>query len=355
MDRPTSEKMFALEVLKPQVAEGDFNRDLIEAALERSPTGGNSKPFYWTWDGMTLHIRYDQVLAEHYLNRNHHTSWIALGCMIASAEIAAQFSGHALDVSVSEKDLSASLKFAKSKIMKTQNELMSALLNRSTYRGSLKASEAPSLTPMNSASKVQLRLQANQGLTSAMKAFLTQADSYLWLQSQATRSFFHEIQFTHKPQQKEDRGIRVVDLGIGKMDQLMLRFFSWRPQLATFFARIPGLNLSFRAASVRSQKNAHYILLSATDLRPMTLVKVGQEAMKAWLEMEKQGYKVQPISMASITLLDAARGVLPHDTLQKFRSLFTKQGPDALSQQFHLKADEKPIWLLRVGRPDTKS
>jgi hypothetical protein len=72
--------------------------------------------------------------------------------------------------------------------------------------------------------------------------------------------------------------------------------------------------------------------------------------MQVWIEMEKQGYKVQPLSMASITLVDAATNSLPADTKKNFRQLFSFTGPEVLKEQFQLSAQEKPVWLLRIGR-----
>jgi hypothetical protein len=327
-----------------------INHSLIELAMQRSPTGGNSKPFFWYWTGQVLHIRHDESLATHYLNRNHHTSWLALGCLLKSVEFAARCEGFQISYEIRKADLSTDVAFSCSPDVTSRPSDLQALLNRRTYRGPLVESEKPSLAINAETGAVRTHMVSSSEISSPMKKFLIKADSYLWLQKHATRDFFREIVFTRKEQTETDRGIRVMDLGIGKMDQLMLRFFSMMPWLPSLMVRIPVLNHSFRASTERTLKNAHLALITARSLEPLELFRTGQQAMQVWIEMEKQGYKVQPLSMASITLVDAATNSLPADTKKNFRQLFSFTGPEVLKEQFQLSAQEKPVWLLRIGR-----
>jgi hypothetical protein len=326
-----------------------LDRTLIESALAKSPSGGNSKPFEWRWRGDSLQITHVESLAVHYLNRNHHTSWIALGCLLTSVEVAANVQGFEMRFLVSEQDLCAELRFQPGKGLRRLNRLQ-ALTTRTTYRGPLTASQKPLITVEDMASNVHVSIRAAEEISNEMKSFLTKADSYLWLQTAATRDFFREVRFGKKSEHPDGRGIRVTDLGIGKADQIMLRCFSYMPWLPSIIARIPVLNASFRASTRRSLKHAHLLLISVDHLQPASLLKVGQESMKVWLDLEEQGYKVQPYSMASITLVDAATGFLPMDTKAGFRRLFSRVGPEVLRRQFNLPSAQKPVWLLRVGK-----
>jgi hypothetical protein len=321
--------------------------------LERTPTGGNSKPFYWIWNEATLLVRHDKELDEHYLNRKYQTSWIALGCLIASVEVAARSQGLAVDCRISWEDHTAEFTFQNHPEKRPKTEDIKFLLQRKTYRGALQESPAPNLN-FSSDPEIQIRLSPSQHILKNTTKFLSLADSYLWLQQRAARSFFKEVVFTSKPQSKEERGIRVVDLGVNKMDQMMLRLFSHMTWLPSLMARVPLLNIPFKSNIKRTLKNAHLLLVTAQDLSAPSLVKAGQGAMKAWLDLEKQGYQLQPLSTASITLVDAANGVLPDDTRPFFRSLFTIAGPQVLKEQFNLTEKEKPVWLLRAGKASSK-
>ncbi|MGZ5279475.1 MAG: hypothetical protein ACXWC9_06015, partial [Pseudobdellovibrionaceae bacterium] len=244
MQRPTNQISISNTGTQSVSRNWELNRSLIETALEKSPTGGNSKPFSWTWQGRSLHIHHNNQYAEHYLNRNQHTSLIALGCLIASVEIAAQFQGFDVESNVLIQDLSAQLKFTKNEQAGKGFEDYQALLKRQTFRGEFSPSPKPTLPSLRASSAVQVHVAGSQEISEQTKNFLTAADTYLWLQKHATRDFLNEIHFTRLPQTKDDRGIRVVDLGVGKMDQILLKIFSWVPWLPNMFARIPGLNSS---------------------------------------------------------------------------------------------------------------
>ncbi|MGZ5279922.1 MAG: hypothetical protein ACXWC9_08270, partial [Pseudobdellovibrionaceae bacterium] len=89
----------------------DLDRKSIEQALEKSPTGGNSKPFSWSWHGNALSIHHNQALAEHYLNPDHQASWIGLGCLLTSVELAARDQGWKIEFRICKEDVSAEIAF----------------------------------------------------------------------------------------------------------------------------------------------------------------------------------------------------------------------------------------------------
>ena len=107
--------------------------------------------------------------------------------------------------------------------------------------------------------------------------------------------------------------------------------------------------MPFKQASRRSLKNAHFCLITAQDLSALGLVRAGQTAMAAWIELEAMGYSAQPSTIASLSLVAAGTGNLPADTRDFFSDLFTGAGPEVLKEQFHLATDEKPVWMLRFG------
>ncbi len=335
-----------LNELKDAIGLKTLNQEIIEMALEKTPTGGNTKPFIWTWSKNQLLIHQDLKFATHYLNRNQHTSWIALGCMIKSVEIAANDQGWEIQTKLTT-DVGAEISFFQSRQIDSKKEKLAKLLSRTTYRGLFEPSSEPKILPTEQPG-IQAHVSCANSIISDFKNFMVSADTYLWIQKKAALSFFNEVRFfDHRISL---RGIRSEDLGVGLIDQLILYVFSFVPWLLSLIIHIPILNFNFKNASRRNMKNAHYLLVTAQSLDSNSLVRAGQEAMRQWINLEEQGYKVQPCSLASITLVDAATNCLPLDTHQKFRDLFRFIGPDILRRQFNLDPAAQPIWLLRVGR-----
>ncbi len=322
----------------------NFDPQLIEMALSKSPTGGNSKSFSWLWmNSQTVRIQLDKTIRAHYLNPNHVAEWLALGCLIESADIAAQAQGFETDVRIS-KDLQCEMSFSVSQ--KTSDELFQALLKRRTSRFEFKTSAVPHVS-QSAQPGIEVRLASALNAQTKFKNFVRSADQYIWRQSGATKSFFNEIRFFDR--RLGPKGLRSEDLSGRIGDQIFLYILSLFPFLTGIIARTPLLNMIFLKASARNLKNAHFILITFQSLDPISLVRAGQESLRTWAELQKQGYQVQPYSTASLTLVDAETGHLPQDTSSFFRTLFTHTGPEIIKQQFKLLPQEKPVWLLRVG------
>ena len=160
----------------------------IEIAMEKSPTGGNAKPFFWLWKKEVLVIHHHDELADHYLNRNFHASWFALGCLLASIDLAAEAQGWCTSVRILD-DMGAEVTFAWTGPNPEQNTLIQKLVSRSTYRGKFRPSEPPSV-PQQVNSDIQVRLQSCQSLLKEFKQYILTSDTYLWLQKKASLSFF---------------------------------------------------------------------------------------------------------------------------------------------------------------------
>jgi hypothetical protein len=327
-------------------SEIQLSTELIEMALQKTPTGGNAKQFHWIWNDNQLTIEHDSKLAEHYLNPNNHASWIALGCLLESVDVAAKAQGWITESLVSE-NVGARVIFFRMSKKESGEQGFESLINRTTYRGKFSPSFTPKLNIEHQLG-IQTKVVSASDLTKEFKNYLLQTDTYLWLQKQAMVSFFKEIRFFDY--RLNPRGVRSADLGVGTFDQITLYIFSFLPWLLSILVRIPLLNRTFKAASRKNLENAHFVLITATELNPIALVRSGQEAMAAWLQLESQGYKAQPYTLASLTLVAAKTGNLPEDTMKKFRDLFLGKGRKVVKDQFNLLENENPVWLLRAGK-----
>lgn len=319
----------------------------FELVLKRLPTGGNAKPFTWNWTDKKLCIEHSNELAAHYLNRNNHTSLLALGCMITTVDITAKSMGLNWKAQFNETTLYTEIEFFHTQVSsRTQAEnqrLYLQLQKRSTYRGEFKPSEIKTLE--TSFGKILAASKMNQNF----QKYLIQCESYLFLQAQALKDFFKEIRLFSNKSSFEARGIAGFELGISMMDRLSLAVLQFVPQVLTWIRKTPGLNFQMVQAAKRTVAHSHFCLFSTKDLNPSSLIQVGRRAMLTWLELELQGFKVQPMSIASIPVLDSATGQLPSDTRPEFVKLYAEQGPQVMTEQFKLAKNQAPVWMFRFG------
>ena len=324
----------------------------IDLAIQKSPTGGNSKPFACNWKDNEIHITYSAQLAKHYLNRNDHTSYISLGCLIKSIEVAASKFELLSIVNLSEDKLNARIKFQKQNTSMHISNLFDSLMSRSTYRGKFKKSSNKNLrsqTVQHRQAEISIDYQFNQSLTKKFKKYLTQSESYMWLQVCALKDFISEIRFFSHLSSQQQRGISSYELGISIVDQALLFLLKPAPLVLSFIRRVPILNFPMLQNSSRVLKNSNFCLFRTKELNPLSLIAVGEVAMQTWLEIESQGFKAQPMSLATIPIIDAKAGMLPDDTKEQFKKLYSESGIQVLNEQFSLRTDLKIVWMFRFG------
>lgn len=238
----------------------------------------------------------------------------------------------------------------------SSQSLMSAMGQRSTYRGGYRES---SMSPdqvlsLQSLAKAGtgIHVISNQEATKDFVAFIRTSEMYMWFQDKAAKEFLSVVRFDSKKPTSEERGIPSTQLGVKAPDLFFLRLFRIFPWIVQLLVRIPLLNLPIVHGINKRLHRAHYLLVTASSVEPMSLIAAGQSAMAAWLELENRGFKAQPMSSASITLLDAETGSLPKDTHPRFQRLFNAEGPEIIKKQFRLEGDTHVIWLFRFGVPE---
>ena len=236
----------------------------IELALNCSPSGGNCKPFLWKWIGdCELHITHDMQLAHHYLNRNNHTSYLALGCLLISIEVIADKLNLAVETQIDEAELATKVKFVNKTKTSSLSFLYSALKQRSTYRGQFKkqqqkVSDFKSDMFFEGQEVVSREYIYFESLNSLFIKYLLKTESYMWIQKKALIDFLAEIRFFSNKSSKKQRKIASFELGVSIVDQILLASLKRVPSLLSLMRQIPILNLPMKANVYKGLKNANF-------------------------------------------------------------------------------------------------
>lgn len=321
-------------------------KNTFDAILKKVPTGGNSKPFVWQWIENELYVRHDQKLAEHYLNRDNHTSKIAFGCLIESLQTVCQELRLKHQMQIEQDALSLRFTILETSAEVTAGNQIAALLNRSTYRGLMnsKVKSAPINLDQWEGAFV------NQSASQDFLSYLKLTANYIWHQQQATIDFFKEIRFFSKVSSNEKRGIPTFELCLPVKDLLALKMFSLVPKLLVHLMKLKPIEKIFFENTQRLLEGSNFVLICAPSASSSDLIQTGRRALKIWLDLENQGFHVQPLSTATIPIVDAVNNVLPADTHPAFREIYEQQGLKLLKKEFSMKESLIPVWLFRVGK-----
>lgn len=334
-----------------------LDQSAIESALHKSPSGNNSKPFDVSWLHNALLLTHNESKAEHYLNRGNNASLIALGCALTAVEVVANAQGFKIQISLPDFEQAGwivKIEFIPTVRCLPLAALISMLFQRATYRKAFQNS----LVPLELKKELQKMKQGeakikfvDAGQTSSeFRSYLMQTETYLWKQSKATKDFLLGVRFFNHAQTSNERGIPAATLGVNGLLQILMALLSLIPSLASKLMHLPTLESIFLSSAIRNFENSHFLLIHTKNLEASNIVQAGQLAMKAWLKLESQGYRVQPMSSGSLSLLYAKKGLLPKDSKPEFKTLFNDVGPRILAEQFQLRQQENPVWLLRIGK-----
>jgi len=325
----------------------------IVSAASRIPNPENCQPFTFQWDGRSLLVRHEPERARHQLNAQNHLSLLTLGTLLEALALAASTEGLRMEDTLHLDDLEspvwATAHFSEGARV---DELAGVLGVRRTDRrlylgGSLQA-------PVFAELRREVERFPDNGLHLSARPrgelldFCLEAESFLWRDPAVYRDVMRWIRFSEKELQRTRDG------------------FSWRslgPPLPSF----PGVQLVrnelvrntlsrthlYRASALwlRAQlaSSAGLLCLTVRSHHPQSLVAAGRLGLSSWLRLNRAGYAVQPMTLASTPIYDLTLGCLPTDAPHGLRELFAR-GQGVLERAFGLTRAELPVWMFRTGR-----
>ncbi len=333
-----------------------IHRDMIELAIKRTPSGSNSKPFIWSWDNDLLKVKAQDSIDQHYLNRNRHGSALAMGCLIASVRQAAHLQSQIITTRtyLEQDGLAVDIRFSFNYELSSKPNLFQEILLRNTYRGVFASCALPDITKQElmkiSNSSARISVLESKEVGTSFLAYVVTCETYMWRQLHAAKAFLSSVRFFSKENTEQMSGIPSSQLPINFMEKLMMI----TAKNISLVGRVLFPSLLFqiivKAKAKAALKNAHFVIVSVNQTDWRTLIEAGDAIMNAWLIIEKNNYKAQPLSSSTIPVLDAKNNCLPEDTNENFIELFTKTGPSILAKEFSLPGQEVPVWMLRFGK-----
>ena len=324
-----------------------------------APSGDNCQPWHMTWDDQVLTVDLNAKLAQHALNKNFMSSAIYMGGLYTYLEIASARFGYLTKIInkniLSSGEMQLKIIFEKTDI--TNSDLFNALKTRHTdrrnYNGKplapavLKKIEA--LNKPSLSSKVYCKSPPQDDVLN----YISRSDHFLWSAlPQAVTDLLNWIHFSRKEEKLSKRGMHwgclaaplpaVFTLYLMKKLNIFKILFS--PLLATVAPHISRLQIRSSGA---------LLLFTVTEPTLNAVFDCGRLSTLAWLYLESKGLSSQPITLASMQLLN--QKLDPHffSNNLKAKTHFSK-GPELLRSHFNFTKEECPAWMFRVGYVDQK-
>jgi hypothetical protein len=335
-----------------------LNKEHIQQVVAKamwSPSGDNSQPWTFEWDGNTLNVVHHESRALHPLNPSGIASMVSAGCVLETIAIAA--SDFRCSTSFTLRDFPpgdsiwAQVRFGPSTC--PQDPLSDVISQRTTDRRFFTKGDLPvtllEAIAANEHTYAPARIHWSSILEGGLTDYIVEAEKIMMTHPEILPAVLKWVRLTLKQARLIGDGLTWRNMGL-KM---------WELPGMVLIRKFPGtlkvlgpLGVSGHVARVRRQlqSSAGVVLISipAAAENFNDVVHAGRLMMRIWLSLTQLNYGVQPLTLCSNPIYWARQGLLDAE-FQKIAHIYEK-GHRLLQKVFALPPDRVPVWMIRTGR-----
>jgi hypothetical protein len=338
--------------------------EIVAAAANRAPSGGNSQPWHVHLQPHSVSV---SLAPEHTstMDVGHRGSAVAVGAAIFNARVAAAAHGVLGAVSIREDD--ESLLRATVRLDGRHDpelaQLYAAMLRRETNRHRGLPTQIPhhtieALTAAAQREGARLHLLDSRDDIGAAADILAAADRIRYLTPRLHREMFSEIRFPDD--ESPETGIDVRSLELDPTDLVKLDILR-RPEVMEFLARWDAGAALGDDTRERVQSSAAIGVVSVSGHTLTDYARGGAAVEAVWIRAQQHGVAVQPVSPVFLyahdddDLRELSPGFAPalRDLQMNFRRLARTR--DDESQVLVLRFSEAPETTVRSNRRSLRS
>lgn len=335
----------------------------LATAGAKAPSAGNMQPWMFHHIGGRLIIQHDRVRSAARWDPDHLLSHIALGACLENILLTGDTLGLALGWSLQEpldgRPMAITVEDQRAPSNGMFDRLASRIGSRCTNRKVVERVEIPPAqleVLAMVASTIEgcaLHVFQHQEELNILARCCSGAERLRLLDEKGHAEFFeHELRWTAEEAHRKADGLDLATLELGANDAAALRIVSDPKAMALVKAWGGGKGLErFSDKAVRTASAV--LLTSIPDVSLHSRIQGGRAAQRVWLEADRLGLAVHPIS-APIFMAHAARLLEDVDPQTK-SELFAIE--ERLLSLFEL-GDRRPLFMMRLtkaGDPSVRS
>jgi hypothetical protein len=335
--------------------EAGKRKRLLELAT-RSPTSDNSQPFFFKWMGDHLLIFHDDERAKRRGNTGNFASFVALGCLMASIDIAASGESLKPDFRLTldpDEHMTPWVEVSFTESNRPEEPLLPGLAircsDRRLYRGGdLSHPVFDSIrADLGQIEGCQLYFQDKPD--TALIDYILECEEFLWRDQYVMRDVLKWVRWSDREAEETRDGVIWRGLAIPFILSRVMKLAYHYEKFRNFLRRSGAPMRSQRQVGAKQiESSAALACFSVKDTRPESLVAVGRAFLRTWVRLNQAGFGVQVMANPSLHVFQHAAGILPKDYPESSIQTFAK-GREALPDSFGFGPDEIPAWMFRTG------
>lgn len=338
--------------------------EIVEKA-NTAPSGGNCQPWKWIFDQSgVLHLIHDKSKSESLLDYLGTGSLIAFGAALEIIKLVAADMG--IDITTHshindfDENLIASIVFnSKSDIALSipHGDLVKGIGLRCTNRknGKRELIEANKLLTFESLSKEEgVSVEIIDDLENIKKLIpiVGGMDRLRLLHDQGYRDFMSEIRWSDEEALETKDGIDIATLEMGNAERAAMGLVR-DPGTVEFFRKN---DLGFGLTKISDQtflSSSAVMMFQTDDYNPESFLKVGAALQRVWIEVNRLGYSMQPISASLFIFHRVIREIETGFTENEKRMIV--QFKNELNQIFNKDLRKQEVFMVRINKADEPS
>lgn len=328
----------------------------IVALAARAPSGDNTQPWKFAWDGRVLTVLFDPAKARHVLDAGFSAAKISLGCVLESIAIAASRFGFVIDSEILElrqEPQGAAARISFLADGRGPDALLDAIPKRTTDRRLFQKGKMPGEDLRQVWDKFGQRDVAQVHYVEAIPGdvidYIISAENLVAIHPAIFPDTLQWVRFSEGEIERTEDGMPWRGAGIDFFQYPILRLVRAVPAAFPLVSRAGMKQIYAMRVKQLLQSSAGLFCVSVREQGPSVLVDAGRLAMRLWLRLTQLGYGVQPLTISSLSIYNAEIGVLDEDSRRLFGARYA-EGERILRRAFAIPDDSMPVWMFRTGR-----
>ncbi|MAF90434.1 MAG: hypothetical protein CL674_04110 [Bdellovibrionaceae bacterium] len=321
--------------------------------LRFSPTGDNSQHWKFSFKDCYLQVFLDEERGKHQLNIFNSASYLALGCLIETANVWAAINSFNVHYDWPEKakfPLLLNLSFSTANTSSIFEEV--DLYNRHTNRRHYSTSKLPEnrltqLKEINSDLNVEIHWKLKP--SKKLKDLFQLGEYFIWKNRKAFMDTTDWVRFKPSESIQTRDGFSLENLNLSKIDGFFLRVIrtSHFMQKLIWFL---GARIKIGFDTFRFKKHLGAVLAVSTQLKgPNALLESGRAIMRSWLYLNKNQISVHPLTVISLLpYIYIEYGAWPDGTPNEYADQI-ESSYEAWYEKFEIPSEHKITWAIRFG------
>lgn len=318
----------------PRLVTDDFVLRRVLEAMIQAPSPHNCQPWRFVISGQReIDVRWNSSRSIPAVDPDHFAIAYSLGAAIEAASSVAEIDfTPAQEMDFNSVNYSAGIVRVKRLLVERYTRGFALLAHRRTFRGELLdvphsqalASRCDQLAITFGARAVFRRVEDDTLVTQALSGARR-----LFARVDYLAELLNHMRLSSSECEQDPTGFTRASLQLNRLESWFLSILRRRRTLARMLMHL-GLSTAFARAAVRDMKeHREFLVISTSRWTNSGRVDAGRALMRVWLELTDNGLACQPVDFP-----------ISHQS-----------GRRTVASMFGLPSSERPIALLRVGRP----